>query len=115
MIDKNKGGGCQRGVGGSGWGKTGPHQLPYLRGDLLTAGLAFEAVLRLRVVKGRLGLGVGACVVMVGVLGAQVQLCKVRAHAAGLAEGLRARDHGRRSGRRRRGSSAVAALKSGQV
>lgn len=46
------------------------------------------------------------------VLGTQVELCKARGHAAGLAEGLGARDHGRR---RRRGGGAVAALKSGQV
>lgn len=68
----------------------------------------------LRVVEGRLGMGVSACgrwvvvVVMVGVLGTQVELCKARGHAAGLAEGLGARHHGRR--RRRRGGGAVAAF-----
>lgn len=53
-------------------------------------------------------------VVMVGVLGAQVELCKARGHTAGLAEGLGARDHGRRR-RRRRGGGAVAAFQSSQV
>lgn len=84
-----------------------PSPAPYLRWDLLTGGLAFKAGLRLRVVEGRLGLGVRACVVMVGVLGTQVELRKARAHAAGLAEGLGAGNDGRR---RRRGGGAVAAL-----
>lgn len=84
---------------------------PYLGRDLLAAGLMFKP--SLRVVEGRLGLGICACrrwvvvVVMVGVLGAQVELCKARGHTAGLAEGLRAGNHG---WRRRRGGSAVAAL-----
>lgn len=77
----------------------------------------FGPSVALRVVEGRLGLGVSACgrwvvvlvVVMVGVLGTQVELCKARGHAAGLAEGLGARDHGRRR-RRRRGGGAVAAF-----
>lgn len=71
--------------------------------------------LDLRVVEGRLGLGFSACgrwmvVVMVGVLGAQVELCKARGHATGLTEGLGARDHGWRWRRRRRGGGAVAAF-----
>lgn len=84
---------------------------PYLGRDLLAAGLMFKP--SLRVVEGRLGLGICACrrwvvvVVMVGVLGAQVELCKARGHTAGLAEGLRAGNHG---WRRRRGGSAVVAL-----
>lgn len=45
---------------------------------------------------------------MVGVLGAQVELCKARGHTAGLTEGLGARDHGWR--RRRRGGGAVGAF-----
>lgn len=44
---------------------------------------------------------------MVGVLGAQVELCKARGHATRLAEGLGARDH---RWRRRRGGGAVAAF-----
>ena len=89
-----------------------PSSAPYLGRYLLAAGL----VLGLRVMEGRLGLGVSACgrwvvvVVMVGVLGTQVELCKARGHAAGLAEGLGASDHGRRRRRRRRGGGAVAAL-----
>ena len=73
----------------------------------------FGPSLGLRVVEGRLGLGVSACrrwmvvvVVMVGVLGTQVELCKARGHATGLAEGLGARHHGRR----RRGGGTVAAF-----
>jgi len=74
----------------------------------------FESRLGLRVVEGRVGLGVSACgrrvvVVMVGVLGTHVELCKARGHTAGFAEGLGARDHRRRR-RRRRGGGAVAAL-----
>lgn len=94
----------------------GPSSAPYLGGYLLAADLVFGPSVGLRVVEGRLGLGVSACgrwvvVVMVGVLGAQVELCKARGHAAGLAEGLGARDHGRRKRRRRRrGGGAVAAF-----
>lgn len=51
---------------------------------------------------------------MVGVLGTQVELCKARGHTTRLAEGLGARDHGRRR-RRRRGGGAVAAFQSSQV
>lgn len=92
----------------AGWGGG-----PYLGRDLLAAGLVFKP--SLRVVEGRLGLGICACrrwvvVVMVGVLGAQVELCKARGHATGLAEGLGAGNHGRRRRRRRRGGGAVAAL-----
>ena len=86
-----------------------PLSTPYLGRHLLAAGLVLCPSLALGEVEGRLG--VSACVrwwvvVMVGVLGAQVKLCKARGHAAGLAEGLGARDHGRR--RRRRGGGAVA-------
>lgn len=90
---------------------------PYLGRYLLAAGLVFGPSVGLRVVEGRLGLGVSACgrwvvvvVVMVGVLGTQVELCKARGHAAGLAEGLGARDRGRRRSGRRRGGGAVAAF-----
>lgn len=102
---------------GDGWGREAL-VAAYLRRHLLGAGLVLGPSLGLRVVvvvEGRLGLGVSACgrwvmvVVMVGVLGAQVELCKARGHAAGLAEGLGARDHGRRR-RRRRGGGAVAAF-----
>lgn len=73
-------------------------------------GWHFVTGLDLRMVKGRLGLGVSACrqwVMMVGILGAQVELCKARSDSTGLTEGLRASDHGRR---RRRGGSTVTAL-----
>lgn len=93
-------------------GGRGPSSASYLGRHLLAGGLGP----RLGVVEGRLGLGVSACgrrvmveVVVVGVLGAQVELCKARGHAAGLAERLRASDHGRRR-RRRRGGGAVAAF-----
>lgn len=62
--------------------------------------------LGLRVVEGRLGLGFSACgrwmvvVVVVGVLGAQVELCKASGHPTGLAEGLGASDEGWRRRRR---------------
>lgn len=86
------------GCGGGG----GPSSAPYLGRYLLAAGLLFGPSKGLRVVEGRLG--VSACgrwvVVMMGVLGTQVELCKVRGHAGGLAEGLGARDHGRRRRRR---------------
>lgn len=95
------------------WGR-GPSEVPYLRRYLLITGLGISPSKGLRVVKGRLGLGVSACgrrmVVMVGVLGAQVQLCKIRGHTAGLAEGLGARDDRWRRRRRRRGGSAVTAF-----
>lgn len=94
------------------WGR-GPSLAPYLRRYLLIAGLVISPSKGLRVVKGRLGLGVSACrrwmVVMVGVLGAQVQLCKTRGHAARLAERLGARNDRRRR-RRRRGGSTVTAF-----
>lgn len=87
----------------------GPSSAPYLGRYLLVAGLVFSP--SLRVVEGRLGLGVSACgrwvVVVVGVLGTQVELCKARGHTGRLAEGLGARDHERRR-RRRRGGGAVA-------
>lgn len=98
--------------GSGGWDRAAS-PAPYLRWDLLTVGLALKAALRLREVEGRLGLGVGACVVVVGgVLGTQVELRKAGAHAARLAEGLGARDDGRRRRRRRRrrGGGAVTAL-----
>lgn len=89
----------------------GPSVAPYLGRHLLTAGLLFSPRKDLRVVEGRLGLGVSACgrlvVVMVGVLGTQVELCKTRGHASRFAEGLGPSDHGRR---RRRGGGAVAAF-----
>lgn len=94
----------------------GPSQAPYLGGHLLITGLVLSPSQGLRVVEGRLGLGVSACgrrmVVMVGVLGAQVQLCKARGHTGGLAERLGARDDRWRwrRRRRRRGGSAVTAF-----
>lgn len=97
---------------GKAWGR-GPSQAPYLRRYLLIRGLVISPSKGLRVVKGRLGLGVSACrrwmVVMVGVLGAQVQLCKTRGDATRLAERLGARNDRRRR-RRRRGGSAVTAF-----
>lgn len=91
-------------------GRGGPSSAPYLGRYLLAAGLVFGPSMGLRVVEGRLGLGVSACgrrVVVVMVLGTQVELCKARSHTAGLTEGLGARDHGRR---RRRGGGTVAAF-----
>lgn len=103
----------REGGGRRGW--TSPSS--YLWRNLFTAGLVFQPILSLGVVEGRLGVGVSECrrwvvvVLMVGVLGAQVELCKIRRHATGFAEGLGASDNRRR----RRGGGAVAALKSGQV
>lgn len=92
-------------------GSRGPSSAPYLGRYFLADGLLFGPNMGLRVVEGSLGLGVSACgrwvMVMVGVLGTQVELCKARVHAAGLTEGLGSRDHGRR---RRRGGGAVAAF-----
>lgn len=53
-----------RGWGGGGVGQRGkgwPSPDPYLRRNFLTAGLVFKPILGLRVVEGRLGLGVSAC------------------------------------------------------
>lgn len=94
-------GGCQEREG------EGPSLAPYLGRHLLTVGLMFSPSGALRVVEGRLG--VNACrrwvVVMVGVLGSQVELCKARGGAARLAEGLGARHH---RWRRRRGGTVAA-------
>lgn len=96
---------------GKGWG---PSSAPYLRRYLLIIGLGFSPSKGLRVVVGRLGLGVSTCrrrvVVMMGVLGTQMQLCKARGHATRLTERLGARDHRWRRRRRRRGGSTVAAF-----
>lgn len=79
-----------RGAEGAGGGA---QAASYLGRHLLTGGLGP----RLRVVQGRLGLGVSACgrrvmvvvvVELVWVLGAQVELCKASGDAAGLAERL---------------------------
>ena len=90
------GGGRQERDGGG--GGRGPSSAPYLGRNFLSADLGFGLTKTLRVVEGRLGLGVSACGrwLLLGVLGAQLELCKARVHAGGLAEGLRARDHGRR-------------------